>query len=125
MTYDPWSHADALGIPVRYRPGLAWEGLWHHGTILLRPGLTRRVERSVLAHEIVHAEHDDQPTTDTVTHTRQERRADRIAAERLITPADLRAAQRISDDPGMWCHELDVTGWILTARLGALHGTCP
>lgn len=122
MRYDPWAHAEELELPVHHIPDLVQHGLWHRGMILIREGLPRRVARCVLAHEIVHAEHDDQPTRDCLVHTKQERRADRIAAQRLVTDDDLHDVMRWTGDPGLWCLELDITGWILNARMDP-HGT--
>lgn len=50
---------------------------------------------------------------------RQERRADRQAARRLIDPNALFDLQQSSDDPGVWAYELQVTGDILLAYLTA------
>lgn len=114
--YDPHTHAAALRLRVDYGdPGPGRNGLYTQGRIILRPGLTRRVERCVLAHEIVHAEYDDRPTPDPVWHAKREHRADRIAAHRLIHPNDLAQASRTTTDPGRLALDLDVTAWILQA----------
>lgn len=85
--YSPWRHAAALGVGVAVVSlddgHLGW---WCHRsrTIHLEAGLTRRQSRSVLAHEVVHAEHDDRPLLDPVLHARREAATDRAAAARLI-----------------------------------------
>jgi Zn-dependent peptidase ImmA (M78 family) len=80
-SYDPFEHADALGIKVLHRPIRTANGLWlpDHNTIVIKTGLRRILERSTLAHEIGHAElgHVD----DCRKHERQ---ADRYAAAHLI-----------------------------------------
>lgn len=115
--YDPWEHAEQLGLLVRYTPSLGTLGLYDRGTIWLLPDLPRRVERCVLAHEIAHAVHGDDATNDRALYARREQRADREAARWLISEDDLRRCAQLTDDMGAWALELDVTGWILTARL--------
>lgn len=123
--YEPHIDADNKGIRVIYKdPGVNRLGLYIgkiNGlpTILLKPGMSARIERCVLAHEIVHAEHDDQPTPDSVWHAKRENRCDRIAAERLIDPVKLQQVAAQYDDPGQWAAELNVTGWLLDAWLTA------
>lgn len=130
MTYNPWEHAAQLGLIVRRTPALGTLGLYEHGHIWVRDNLTRRVEKSVLTHEIAHALHGHEPTKDPVLHARNEHVADRDAARRLIDVDDLARCAAMSDDLGAWALELDVTGWILTARLhdlkktGELSGAC-
>lgn len=115
-TYDPWEHADQLGIPIYRHPLRTAPGMWmpEHHAILLRPRLRAFEERCVLTHEIVHAEWGD-----TTGHTgKPEHRAHRITAERLVDPLELRALVRLYghvDD--RLCHELGVTREILTAAL--------
>lgn len=126
--YDPHIDAENKGIRIIYKdPGANRLGLYVgtiHGApiILLKPGMSARIERCVLAHEIVHAEHDDQPTYDLVWHAKRENRCDRIAAQRLIDPKKLQQVVAQYDDPGQWASELDVTGWILDAWLTANRG---
>lgn len=112
--YDPHRHAEDLGITVVYRRLRTCNGLYvpEQRLIFLQPRLHRVHERSVLAHEIVHAEFDDRGRDDF-----QERRADRIAARRLIAHDELRAVTPLSDDPGVWALELDVTDHMLDVWL--------
>lgn len=115
--YDPWQHAAKLGLSVRHVPSLDTLGLYADGEIWLRGGLACRVERCVLAHEIAHALHGHEPTNDPVLYARNELAADRHAARQLIDEDDLRRAAAATSDMGVWALELDVTGWILQARL--------
>lgn len=112
--YDPHRHAEDLGITVHYRRLRTCSGLYvpELRVIFLQPRMHRIHERSVLAHEIVHAEYDDRGRED-----HQERRADRVAARRLIAPDDLREVALLSDDPGAWALELDVTDHMLDVWL--------
>ncbi len=114
--YDPFAHAEALGLRIVYRPIAGASGLWipEHRTVVLQPGLHRAHERSTLAHEIVHAEFQDRGRIPA-----QERRADRIAAERLLAGFDLRRAAALSDDPGVWALEAGVTDHLMEVHLRA------
>ncbi|WP_237196938.1 ImmA/IrrE family metallo-endopeptidase [Rothia nasimurium] len=121
--YDPYQHAHELGVTIIHtNPGPGLNGLYtgkHNGapTIHLRPGLTTREERSVLAHELVHVEHDDQPTADHAWSARRERRCDRIAAQRLINRDHLIQLAATYPDKGVWAIELGVTGYLLDTYL--------
>ena len=120
MNYDPWLHADLLGIPVVTRPKLPKPGVVavyskKYRAIFALPGKPFAVERCAIAHEIVHHEHGD------VGHTHgQEARADRIAARRLIRPTLL--SQLHDADPARAALELDVTERIMSAYLKHHHG---
>lgn len=80
---------------------------------------TREERSSVLAHELVHVEHDDHPTLDHAWGSRHERRCNRIAAERLIDRALLLELVAAYEDRGIWAIELGVTGFLLDAYLEA------
>lgn len=114
--YDPWEHADQLGIPIYRHPLRTAPGMWlpDQRAIIIRPRLRGFEERSVLAHEIVHAEWND-----PAGHNgKAERRAHRIAAERLIDRRELNAlGQLYGHIDDRLCHELGVTREILTAAL--------
>lgn len=84
--YDPWEHADLLGVEVVVRPLRTAHGLWlpDYNTILIHSKLRAGARRNVLAHEIGHAalaHRDDRP--------KHERQADRFAARHLICPDEL------------------------------------
>lgn len=111
MPYDPWVHAEQLGLHViEGNPGEGNRGLWvGNHTIILKPGLTALQARSTLAHEIVHAEYD-QPLIPHHLSPKAEARADRIAAERLIDNKDfVRLAEMYPDNPAQLAFELGVT----------------
>lgn len=112
--YDPYEHADRMGIPVIQGRLRTANGLWipEERVIVLRPGMRRLLERSTLAHELGHAalgHRDDRP--------RHERQADIYAARHLIDPHHLADVARGHPDPGQWCTELDVTPRILETYL--------
>lgn len=112
--YDPFEHAERLGVDVVYGRIRTANALWvpERRTIIMKRGLRRLVERTVLTHELGHVclgHVDDRP--------RHERLADRWAARHLITPARLADVMRASDDPGQWCLELDVTPHMLETYL--------
>lgn len=79
--YDPYQHADALGVEIVYGRLRASNGLWipDFNTIVLQPRMRVIQERSVLAHEIAHADlghRDSRPKHEVL--------ADRYAAEHLV-----------------------------------------
>lgn len=114
--YDPWVHAQDLGIEVVVRPLRSAHGLWiaERRTILVHSRLRIGAQRCALAHELGHAEHahpDHRP--------KFEWQADRFAASNLICPDEL-------DDLYKWCPdeqrlvaELGVTSRLLKAYLAA------
>lgn len=63
--------------------------------IRLQTGMTRRLARSVLAHELAHAVFGDVPSMFGPVNAKQERRADEWAALRLITREDYRLAEAL------------------------------
>lgn len=113
MDYDPWVHAEELGVPVVVNDRLPLHAKVaaysrRRDAIFVRPNLTYAVERCGVAHELVHREHGDVGTTSF-----QEDRADRTAARRLIRPRRLEALDRLTDDPAVVALELDVTERIM------------
>ena len=114
--YDPHVHAESLGLNVIYHPLKTSYGLWvpEKKMILIRPNLSGLIERSVLAHEIVHSEFDDRGN-----NPKQEARANRLAAQRLIDPKVLQQLLRIYPVNDIVCHELGVTRELLQAYLKA------
>ena len=117
VDYDPWVHAEDLGVPIVMNDTLPTPRMVacysaRRGAIFVRPNLHSAVERCAIAHELVHFEHNDIGTT-----RRQEDRADRIAAQRLIRPMRL---EEIGDDTGDHARmalELNVTERIMRAYL--------
>lgn len=117
--YDPLGHADELGVRVAWgNPGTGNDGLYleERRLIVIRQGLNSRTERSTLAHECVHAIFHDMPTHG-LQHIKQERRADREAARRLINPFDLETAAKATSNKAQWCIDLQVDPWVLTVYL--------
>jgi hypothetical protein len=112
--YDPYAHADALGLQVIVRPIRTANELWmpEFFTIVVRSGMRAVHQRNALAHGIGHADlgHvDDRP--------KFEHAADRYASLYLIDPAELADVAAWSDDPGRVASELGVTRRLLDAYL--------
>lgn len=109
MDYDPWVHAEDLGVPVIYRSRLPRPEMVacysrRHSAIFALPNLHHATERCGVAHEIVHHENEDVGTTRS-----QEDRADRVAARRLIRPSRLEQMRHETEDLGVMALELGVT----------------
>ena len=117
--YNPEDHATRLGVRVVYGdPGSKRNGIYLHNcrTIIIRATLTNRGKRSTLAHEIVHAEFEDEPTLDHVWHAKRERRCNIIAAQRLLQDADPHLTAGVAD-MAEWCRIYDVLPWVITTYL--------
>ncbi len=104
--YDPWAHAEQLGVEVVVRPLRTAHGLWlpDYNTILIHSRLRAGYQRTVLSHELGHAAHahpDDRP--------KHERQADRFAALNLICPDELADVYRWAPDEQRLVAELGVT----------------
>lgn len=108
--YDPHEHAEALGIQVVYRKLRTANGLWvpDHRVIFLQTRMRAIHERSVLSHELGHVCLGHRDAT-----PRQEKQADRWAARKLIHPEELEQAAAGHPDPGVWCHDLNVSAHLL------------
>jgi len=106
MTYDPFAHAEKLGIEIVYRRLTTANGLWVPDlrTIFLQPRMRAVHERSVLGHELGHVCLGHRTST-----PRNERQADRFAAARLVDRDRLVDVQRASSDPNVWANEVGVT----------------
>jgi hypothetical protein len=116
-SYDPWEHATDLGLRIVYRNDLPDPDMVAcysemHRAIFARPDLHRAVERCAIAHEIVHHENADVGQDRT-----QERRADRIAARRLIKPSQVYDLAELTDDAAKVALDLEVTEHIMTVFL--------
>lgn len=124
-TYDPRQHAADLGVPIVEHPLRADLGRYIPAlhAILIRPRMRAALERSVIAHEIVHAERRECKTGVPVLDLRMERNADTTASLRLIEEERLIDLMRWSPDPGRWAVELGVTADILEARIAHLRRT--
>lgn len=88
-----------LGVKIEYTDlgHLDRDGDYDHATrtIRLQKGMTTRLKRSVLAHEVAHAVYGDVPTMFGPMNMKQERRADEWAALQLIGLDDYKRAERI------------------------------
>jgi Zn-dependent peptidase ImmA (M78 family) len=110
--YDPFAHADALGIRVKFGRLRTANGLWlpEHHSIVIREGMRAVHTRVALTHEIGHADlghEDDRP--------KHEKQADRYAAKKLVDPTRFRELTGWTNDSFRIAHELGVTQRILTA----------
>lgn len=112
--YDPQAHAESLGVGIVHRPIGKDSGLWvpRYNTIFLRPGMSARHERSVLAHEVAHV-----TLNHSATSRREELSADRVAAYRLISLDQLNSAFKWSTNLPEVALELWVTDHILRTFL--------
>lgn len=113
--YDPWAHADAIGLQVIVRPIRTANELWlpEYNTIVIRSGLRASWQRVALAHGIGHADlghSDDRP--------KHEHQANRYASLYLVDPLEFADLRRWTDDPGKLAAELDITPRMLDAYLG-------
>lgn len=105
-SYDPWAHADELGIEVVVRPLRSGHELWlpDHRTLLVHSRLRSAHQRSALAHGVAHAHlghEDDRP--------KHENQADRFAALHLIDPDELADLYKWCPDEQRIVSELGVT----------------
>lgn len=110
--YDPFAHAETLGITVGYSRLRTANGLWlpEYNTIVVKDGMRAVHTRIALAHEIGHAVHgheDDRP--------RHEQQADRYAAVHLIDRDELLQVAGWAGHPNIIAAELGVTRRILLA----------
>ena len=117
------SYAEAIGVRLQ-RHDNGPKGFYHHPTrtISTRRGLSIQAYKSTLAHELAHATYGDEPTGNGHYDRRQEARADRWAANALISPeafADAYVWHRghlpaIADELEVTQHILDI--WIQLER---------
>jgi len=123
--YVPRQHAADLGVPIIDYPLRADFGRYvpQLGAILIKPRMRAALERSVIAHELVHAERHESATGVPLLDLRMERNADRVASLRLIDEDELLDLMRWTTDPGRWAVELSVTADILEARVSQLRRT--
>lgn len=104
--YDPWEHADSLGIEIVVRPIRTGHELWlpEYNTLIVNSRIRSVHQRSALAHGVAHAvlgHEDDRP--------KHENQADRLAAQNLICPDELADLYRWCPDEGRLVGELGVT----------------
>jgi hypothetical protein len=97
---DTYLHelAEQAGVSVEYarlRDGRDGEYLHSLRLIRLRRGMSARLHRSVLAHELGHAAFGDVPSRFGPVTAKQERRAEEWAALRLIDVNDYRHLEAV------------------------------
>jgi len=112
--YDPYEHAESLGIRVEHQSLRTHNGLWvpDKNSIILRSRMRAVHDRSVLAHELGHANfahRDDRP--------KHEVQADRYAAENMIDHAEIIDLMKWNSDPVKIANELEVSGRLLRVYL--------
>lgn len=110
--YDPWKHADDLGVDVVVRRLRTANGRWfpEYNTIAISDRLRVRDQRLVLSHEIGHSEllhTDDRP--------KHEKQADQYAAQNLICPDELADLYEWCQDERRIVAELGVTTTLFRA----------
>lgn len=124
-TYSPWDELVAQSdLELRWREMHDRVGQYEHSLrrITLDPRMPKRQRRSVLCHELRHAEAGDTHTTCDRTNLRQEQAADQRAARLMVDVRDLARAMVVHD-----CHhsavavELHVSDRLLGVRLQHLH----
>lgn len=117
---DPFAIAKTLGVRIEYTD------LTHLGrdgdsdprtrTIRLQEGMLYRLERSVLAHELIHIIRGDQKTMFGYYDERDERRADELAAHMLIDLTEYRIAEeKCGNHVEGIALELCVMDWVVEA----------
>lgn len=114
LRYDPYDHADALGITVIHRPIRTANGMWlpEHNLIVIKSGIRVLHDRTTLAHELAHAtlgHHDSRP--------KHEVAADRYAGELLIDPQEAEKAILGVSDLSTLALELQVSERVLKVWL--------
>lgn len=112
--YDPYAHADALGIQVLLRPIRTANELWlpDQHTLVLKEGMRAVHQRNACAHGVAHAElaHVD-------SRPKHEVQADRYAAQQLIEHDELLDLMQWTPDAHRLAHELGVTTRLLRVYL--------
>lgn len=111
--------APRLGVQVLEHDGGEKGRHYPGGRISLRRGLGHAARRSTLAHELAHYLLKHVPTTDPWLHSRQERQANELAAELLITPEEYEEAETlVGHHEGALAAELGVTTHLIHAWRG-------
>lgn len=111
--YDPYLHAEALGIRVAFSE-IDEPEVWlpDESTIIVNSRLRPAQQREVCAHGVGHAalgHEDDRP--------KHEHQADLYSSLYLIDPRELRALTREGRDIGWICNELGLTRQLVEVYL--------
>jgi hypothetical protein len=124
-TYSPWAELSSLpDLTLEWRELAGRAGEYLHVARLIRldPRAPRRQLRSVLCHELRHAEAADVATTCERVNLRQEQHADQAAARLLIDIYDLGDAMAVHGNHfSAIAVELNVSDAILRVRRDHLH----
>ena len=117
--YDPWEHAEQIGVEVVVRRLRTAHGRWfpEYNQILISDRLRVRDQRLILAHELGHHAYlhpDDRP--------KHEKQADQFAARNLIDPDELADLYKWCPDEGQLIQELGVTTRLFRAYVLAPTG---
>jgi len=116
--------AAAAGVRIEYAllpPDRDGEYRHKHKVIRLRRGMSSRLHRSVLAHELAHAVFGHVPSRFGPVAAKQERVAEEWAALRLIRHEDYRRAEELHDGhAGAIAQELGVVLSIVEAYRAVL-----
>lgn len=120
---DLFDYADALNVSIEWAELNGRDGEYRHDLkrIRLQIGMTDRLTRFVLAHELAHAVFGDVPSMFGPENARQERRADEWAALRLINLEAYREAEVLREGhvPAI-AHDLGVVVRCVAAFQGLL-----
>lgn len=112
--YDPYAHAEELGLQILYRPLRTANEMWlpDHATIVIEESLRAVHRRNTLTHGIAHMlyGHED-------SRPKHEIQADRYAGERLIDPTEIRELMKWTPDSARLANELGVTTRVLRVYL--------
>ena len=108
---DLFDFADALHVTIEWAPLRNRNGEYRRDlrVIRLRAGMTDRLARWTLAHELGHAVFEDEPSRFGPANARMERRASEWAALRLVNLDAYREVEMLRDGhiPSM-AHDLGV-----------------
>lgn len=124
-TYSPWdelAQQPDLRLEWALLVGRVGEYLHVARKIVLDPRMPKRQARSILCHELRHAEVGDEHTACDRVNLRQEQRADREAARLLVDIRDLGDALVLHEQHiSAAAVELRVSDAMLRTRLRGLH----
>lgn len=123
MSLDPWSEAGRREVTVAVVP-CPVPGLYFpdRALIAIDAGSTLAVQRSAMAHELGHHELSHRAGAGATDIARQELRASRWAARRLVAIDDLAAAVRGAAGWDEVAAQLEVDRPTLDTRLAGLTG---
>lgn len=109
-SYDPFKHAEALGVEVIFRPLRTKNAWWlpDRNLIVVKERMRAVHTRCALAHELGHVHYgheDDRP--------KHEVQADRFAADNLIDQLEIQQRLDWIEHPQLLAAELGVTQRLL------------